>query len=698
VAIEKQVFGKHETGTSYHRNVEGTYEHISQFNKRYRIVAPSVEAYAPNRRGYTKSIQLKLSHSSRTETLTYEVIDGLAIFEGDIILGPVDKVADRFLPLPETGDITTEPSPPGTRRYALMSHNDRHYLWPYGIIPFTIDSAFSQPMRNRINAAIAMVEMNTNLRLRQRRGETDYIRFRKSAEGCASFVGRQGGRQSIYINVSDCGRGTIAHEILHAAGMWHEHSRNDRDAYVRILWDNIKEKKWNFDKHSFNGTDVGSYDYGSIMHYKRTAWGKEDPATGNKLTTIETTRPANIGQRGNLSAGDIAGVNKIYPITVGFQGGESWGKYEFATAITFGDVDGDGIDEVGVARKSGVGARYWIFDDAVHNYRILHSGGYQGGNASYATDIAFGDVDGDSRDEVGITRKSGANYRYIILDDAAAGFRTLLSGGNKWGSKNYATGIAFGNVDNDDRDEVGITRKASSNYRYIILDDAAAGFRTLGSGGKKWGSRNYATGIAFGDVDGDGQDEVGITRKASSNYRYIILALRNGQLISLHTGGHRSGSSHYATSIAFGNVDGDRSDEVGITRKAGSNYRYIILDDFDHQFREILNRGAGWGAGNYANSIAFGDVDGDGRDEVGIARKADVNDRYWILDDAHEYFQTIEAGGSSWWGSNNFATDIAFGNVDGDNDADVGITWYVDVVNQWYSQNQMRYIILEMKR
>ena len=63
---------------------------------------------------------------------------------------------------------------------------------------------------------------------------------------------------------------SIAHEVGHAIGFWHEHTRPDRDDYVEILLGNVKKaKSYNFDKRTWGeiiNLDV-PYDYGSDMHY-----------------------------------------------------------------------------------------------------------------------------------------------------------------------------------------------------------------------------------------------------------------------------------------------------------------------------------------------------------------------------------------------------------------------------------------------
>ena len=87
------------------------------------------------------------------------------------------------------------------------------------------------------------------------------------------------------------------HEIGHAVGLWHEQSREDRDRFVRVVWANIQAgREHNFNQHITDGDDIGGYDYGSIMHYPRTAF------TRNGQDTIVPVGGQAIGQRNGLSA------------------------------------------------------------------------------------------------------------------------------------------------------------------------------------------------------------------------------------------------------------------------------------------------------------------------------------------------------------------------------------------------------------
>ena len=132
----------------------------------------------------------------------------------------------------------------------------------------------------------------------------------------STISGRAGGRQGVSINDACMYMGTVAHEIAHAVGFWHEQSRPDRDESVEVLWENIEPgKEHNFNKMDYTQIDSRGvqYDYNSIMHYgafsfsisntKPTMVAKRKSEFHNRIT---------MGQRDRLSTLDILQANTMY--------------------------------------------------------------------------------------------------------------------------------------------------------------------------------------------------------------------------------------------------------------------------------------------------------------------------------------------------------------------------------------------------
>lgn len=58
--------------------------------------------------------------------------------------------------------------------------------------------------------------------------------------------------------------------MMHTLGFFHEHSRYDRDKYIKLNNDSIKDGlKGNFKRYNTSYTDTlnTEYDYGSVLHY-----------------------------------------------------------------------------------------------------------------------------------------------------------------------------------------------------------------------------------------------------------------------------------------------------------------------------------------------------------------------------------------------------------------------------------------------
>lgn len=218
----------------------------------------------------------------------YAVVDGKAVHQGDIVIGDADVIAAR----------------------EKLRHDDHLALvmttagatWPGGIIPINSDAASARLLA----ATISYFKTMTPFQFVPHGGQQDYL-YVQAGNGSDSRIGRQGGIQIISVGPGST-VGTLAHELCHALGLWHEQCRPDRDSYITINQRNILPGYANqFAVQTSGAASVGPYDVNSIMHYPGNAYAR--PGT----MTITRKDGGPLPLRNGLSAGDIAGLRELYP-------------------------------------------------------------------------------------------------------------------------------------------------------------------------------------------------------------------------------------------------------------------------------------------------------------------------------------------------------------------------------------------------
>ncbi len=297
----------------------------------------------------TEAILIFLFHLITAATLkednnifNEELLNSEDLFEGDLKI-PKDMIIQyyNFSSIPGGDKILKEYReeinlPDNNTRGDLNRaavRNTGINLWPNNMVLYKMDSTIPIYLKILIDEAIEHWENTTCLKFSRATDAThDYVLFtNRHGRGCFSnMIGRAGGRQVINLGRGCESIGIIEHEIGHAIGFWHEHSRPDRDRYVRVNMENVKHgASFNFmSRNEFEVDNQGSYyDYGSLMHYSLTSFSKSFSGFRNQYPTLSITNTSEyirqgspiIGDFKTLSLQDILQTNRMYscPCKVG---------------------------------------------------------------------------------------------------------------------------------------------------------------------------------------------------------------------------------------------------------------------------------------------------------------------------------------------------------------------------------------------
>ncbi|CAB4389112.1 unnamed protein product [Rhizophagus irregularis] len=218
--------------------------------------------------------------------------------------------------------------------------------WENGIVPYEFDRNLSTKLRDSVKSAMENIENKSSVKFVRRTNQRDYIKI-TDCKDYFSFVGKQGYRKICTGTFEDgycigCGNqdctgmkysgmqvlsitdnpdrfpapvGSAMHELMHALGFYHEHSRPDRDHYLTV-----NNLNCNYVKHEDhpNVTCNGPYDLESIMHYPLERGIKLNELNPGIMKLV-SEKKITVGQREKLSKGDINALNELYPSTSSFR-------------------------------------------------------------------------------------------------------------------------------------------------------------------------------------------------------------------------------------------------------------------------------------------------------------------------------------------------------------------------------------------
>ena len=359
-----------------------------------------------------------------------------------------------------------------------------------------------------------------------------------------------------------------------------------------------------------------------------------------------------------------------------------WTTNTYIESVAWGDVDSDGKVEIVTGGYFRDGTRndaqlcVWNSQTmALENVRVWY---WVYNTPIYS--VAVGDVDGDGKVEIvtGGCYDGGPMTAQLCVWNGAT---LALESVKTWYWGNYAAiySVAVGDADNDGANEIvtgGYYHDGTrTNAQLCVWNGATLSLENV----KTWYSTSgtFIESVAVGDVDADGKNEI-----VTGGYYYddfrdnAQLCVWNGATLALEKAQtwYWTRGTHIK-SVVVGDVDADGKNEIvtggWYTDNAISKVAQLcVWDDSTLALKNVKTWQ--WGSDTVISSVAVGDPDGDGKNEIVTGGYYDDVDRYvaqlCVWDGATLALKNVKTW---YWNSGTYIRSIAVGDVDADSKAEI---------------------------
>ncbi|MCP4537493.1 MAG: hypothetical protein GY832_10135 [Chloroflexi bacterium] len=372
----------------------------------------------------------------------------------------------------------------------------------------------------------------------------------------------------------------------------------------------------------------------------------------------------------DLAVGNYNGLNCLYRN----DGSGSFTEHntlgavaERTSSVAWGDMDGDGDLDLAVAN----GMAWWEGPQVGQQNRVYQNDGSGtfteipnalGGNAERSNSVAWGDIDDDGDLDLAIGNLAEANRLYENL--GAGNFAEMVGALDANAGDTHS--VALGDMDGD-----GDLDLAVGNYGWHGDIRPNRVYENLGGGNFALAidlgvGQTNAKSVAWGDVDGDGDLDLIAGTEYGRNALY-----RNDGSGFAEIPGALGSFEEISEYVAWGDIDGDGDLDLVVANRTADygQVNRVYRNDGHGGLKEVPNALSGAAP---TNSVALGDMDGDGDLDLAVA-----NGLYWKDGQVNQIYQND--GGvfneipNTPDSTAECSSSIAWGDIDGDSDLDLAV-------------------------
>ncbi|MBQ9818532.1 MAG: peptidoglycan DD-metalloendopeptidase family protein [Proteobacteria bacterium] len=384
-------------------------------------------------------------------------------------------------------------------------------------------------------------------------------------------------------------------------------------------------------------------------------------------TDIDGDGKADICARGaagiycSLSGVDMASK----AVMLGLSNEQGWDDVSNYATIRFADINGDSLADI--CARANVGLGCWLSTGtefvSTGGVPMSDEDGYN--HVKYYSTIKFADINGDGKEDFCARFKD--SFKCFPAQEGGFAQEGIALGdmGDEqgWGEEKYYSTIRMADINGDGR--VDVCGRGGGGFWCWPSNGDSFGNRIDGpawSNDNGWGNRQYYTTIRLPDINGDHKADLCARDSAG-----IVCHLSNGEGWGDAIRGPEWSDAwgwndydNYST-VMFGDINGDGMDDVC----ARANAKFVCVlstgEGFGDSFEiDRFSDENGWNNPNKFRTLRLGDVNGDGKMDV-CSRTADNAVCYVFNGSGFDEVSGAEFSDGTGWGAQQYYSTFRVG-------------------------------------
>ena len=308
-------------------------------------------------------------------------------------------------------------------------------------------------------------------------------------------------------------------------------------------------------------------------------------------------------------------------------------KVDFATGnspyyVAIGDLDGDGQLDLAVANYTG--STVSVFRNTCVS-GVINASSFAA-KIDFATGtnpvtLAIGDLDGDGKPDL-VTANQNGNSLSLLRNTSASG--TINSSSFAAGvdlamlTGSTPRSVAIGDLDGDGKPDLAVSNLGVDAVS-VFRNTSSQGIINTGSFAAQVNfatpASSFSTCVAIGDLDGDGKPDLAVSNSYSITVASAVSIFRNTSSSgSITTASFAAKVDLFATtsasSVAFGDLDGDGKPDLVVTPIYGAVSVCRNVSSSGVITSASFATNVDFTVGNTKLNVVIGDMDGDGRPDI----------------------------------------------------------------------------------